>query len=179
MNRLAFNRGYLCGAMDRVADGGIEWRQYIAEELVDLKILWLDPCNKPINLGIEDTENRAHRHNLKEHGDFEAVALEMRQIRSVDLRMVDIADFMVVHIDTSVHACGTYEELFWANRMMKPILIHVTGGKRDAPDWLFGTIPHQLIFSSWGEIVAYLQRVAQDEHTDTLKRWRFFNFTGE
>ena len=23
MNRLAFNRGYLCGAMDRVKDGGI------------------------------------------------------------------------------------------------------------------------------------------------------------
>ena len=179
MNRLAFNRGYLCGAMDRVTDGGVEWRQYVADTLTDLKILWLDPCNKPINIGIEDLENRRHRHDLKVHGDFDAVASEMRQIRSVDLRMVDIADFVVAHIDTSIHACGTYEELFWANRMMKPILIHVANGKRDAPDWLYGTVPHQLIFSTWEEIVAYLQHVARDEHVDNLKRWRFFNFTGE
>jgi hypothetical protein len=179
MNRLAFNRGYLCGAMDRVADGGVEWREYIMSALVDLKILWLDPTNKPISLGIEDIENRQHRHFAKQKGDFDAVCLEMRQIRSVDLRMVDIADFMVVNIDVSVHACGTYEELFWANRMMKPILVRCAQGKRDAPDWLFGTLPHRLIFSTWDEVIAYLRHVAKDEHVDHLKRWRFFNFTGE
>ena len=31
LNRLAWNRGYLCGAMDRVADGGVEWREKIKE----------------------------------------------------------------------------------------------------------------------------------------------------
>jgi len=179
MNRLAFNRGFLCGAMDRVADGGVEWRQYIAHALADLKILWLDPCNKPIRIGTEDPENRDRRRSLKTHGDFDTVALEMRQIRTVNLRMVDIADFIIVHIDISVHACGTYEEVFWANRMMKPILVHSVGGKQNAPDYLFGTVPHQLIFSTWEEIVAYLQHVARDEHVKDLKRWRFFNFTGE
>jgi hypothetical protein len=71
------------------------------------------------------------------------------------------------------------EELFWANRMKKPILVRVEQGKRNAPDWLFGTLPHQLIFSTWNEVVTYLRHVAKDEYVDHLRRWRFFNFTGE
>lgn len=179
MNRLAFNRGYLCGAMDRVQDGGVEWREYLRSQLIDLKILWLDPTDKPINIGVEDLENRQHRHRCKQAGDFEAVRQEMKQIRSVDLRMVDICDFMVVNLDMNVHACGTYEELFWANRMKKPCLVRVAQGKRDCPDWLFGTLPHQLIFSTWEEVTAYLRHIAKDDHIDHFCRWRFFNFTGE
>ena len=37
MNRLAMNRGYLCGAMDRVLDGGVGWRQDIMESLSRLE----------------------------------------------------------------------------------------------------------------------------------------------
>jgi len=179
VNRLAFNRGYLCGAMDRAKDGGVGWREYLKSALVDLKILWLDPTDKPIDIGVEDLENRQHRHLLKERGDFDAVCGEMKQIRSIDLRMVDIADFMVVNLDLDVHACGTLEELFWANRMKKPVLVRTEQGKRNTPDWLFGTLPHQLMFSTWDEVIAYLRHVARDEHVDHLKRWRFFNFTGE
>jgi hypothetical protein len=179
MNRLAFNRGYLCGAMDRVKDGGIEWREQIKSSLVDLKVLWLDPTNKPINIGIEDLENREYRRHCKQKGDFESVRSEMKQIRPVDLRLVDVCDFLVVNVDLDVHACGTYEELFWGNRMKKPILVRLVQGKRECPDWLLGTLPHQLIFSTWEEVIAYLRHVAHDDHVDTLRRWMFFNFTGE
>lgn len=179
MNRLAFNRGYLCGAMDRVADGGVEWRKYIKSALIDLKILFLDPTNKPIDIGIEDFENREHRHCCKGAGDFDTLGIEMKLVRHVDLRMVDICDFLVVNIDLDVHACGTYEELGWGNRMKKPCLVRVLQGKRHAPDWLFGMLPHQLIFSTWDEVIAYLRHIARDDHIDHLKRWMFFNFTGE
>ena len=47
----------------------------------------------------------------------------MKQIRPVDLRMVDICDFLIVNLDLEVHATGTYEELYWANRCIKPILV--------------------------------------------------------
>lgn len=179
MNRLAFNRGYLCGAMDRVADGGVEWREYVKSALVDLKILWLDPTNKPIDIGLEDLENREYRHHCKQQGDFETVCTEMKLIRHVDLRMVDICDFLVINIDLDVHACGTYEELGWGNRMKKPCLVRIVQGKRGAPDWLFGMLPHQLIFSTWDEVIVYLRHIARADHIDHLKRWMFFNFTGE
>jgi len=108
MNRLALNRGYLCGAMDRVIDGGIGWRQDLIDSLSDLNILWLDPCRKPIDIGVEDLENRELRHKAKRSGDFEFVRNQMKQIRPVDLRMVDVADFLIVNIDLQVHATGTY-----------------------------------------------------------------------
>ena len=122
MNRLALNRGYLCGAMDRVTGRRRGLASRPDQSLKDLKILWLDPTRKPIDIGVEDLENRALRHKAKRAGDFEFVRTQMKQIRPVDLRMVDICDFLVVNLDLEVHACGTYEELFWANRMKKPVL---------------------------------------------------------
>lgn len=179
MNRLALNRGYLCGAMDRVTDGGVGWRQDLIESLKNLKILWLDPCRKPIDVGVEDLENRALRHKAKRAGDYEFVRTQMKQIRPVDLRMVDICDFVVVNLDLAVHACGTYEELFWANRMKKPVLVRVEQGIEHTPDWLFGTLPFELIFSTWDEVKKYLRHIAHDPVIDRLNRWYFFNWMGE
>lgn len=178
MNRLAFNRGYLCGAMDRVADGGVAWRQELQASLADLEIFWLDPTRKPIDIGVEDAENRTERRAAKARGDYDSVRINMRPIRSVDLRMVDICDFLVVNIDTDVHACGTYEELFWANRCKKPIITRIVQGKTNTPDWLLGTVPHCLIFSTWTEVIGYLRHIAHDNVIDTMDRWYFFDWMG-
>jgi hypothetical protein len=178
MNRLAFNRGYLCGAMDRVKDGGIEWRRQLRETLADLQVFWLDPTCKPIDIGVEDIENRQRRHADKQVGEFASVASDMRQIRSVDLRMVDICDFLVVNIDTDIHCCGTYEELFWANRCKKPIVTRIAQGKQNTPDWLLGTVKHELIFSTWEEVYGYIRHIAHDESIDRLGRWYFFDWMG-
>lgn len=179
MNRLALNRGYLCGAMDRVLDGGIGWRQDIMESLADLKVLWLDPCRKPIDIGVEDLENRALRQKAKRAGDFEFIRNQMKQIRPVDLRMVDVADFLIVNLDLDIHATGTYEELFWANRCKKPIIVRVAQGVEHTPDWLFGTLPFEMIFSTWDEVKGYLNHIAHDPVIDRLGRWYFFNWMGE
>jgi len=179
MNRLALNRGYLCGAMDRTTDGGIGWRQDLIESLKDLKILWLDPTRKPINIGGEDLENRTLRQKAKCAGNYEFVRNQMKQIRPVDLRMVDIADFLVVNLDLRVHACGTYEELTWANRMKKPILVRVEQGIEHTPDWLFGVLPFEMIFSTWDEVKRYLRHIAHDPVIDCLNRWYFFDWMGE
>jgi hypothetical protein len=48
-------------------------------------------------------------------------------------------------------------------------------GKNSAPDWLFGTIPHQTIFSSWDDIKEYLTHINSSENIDTYKRWYFFS----
>jgi hypothetical protein len=179
INRLALNRGYLCGAMDRVTDGGIGWRQDLIESLKDLGILGLDPTRKPIDIGVEDLENRALRQKAKCAGDYEFVRSQMKQIRPVDLRMVDIADFIVVNLDLEVHACGTYEELYWGNRMKKPILVRIEQGIEHTPDWLFGVLPFEMIFSTWDEVKTYLRHIAHDPVIDRLNRWYFFDWMGE
>jgi hypothetical protein len=166
--------------MDRVPDGGVAWRQHIQADLDDLRIQWMDPCNKPIDLGEEGAENRELRRVAKREGNYELVAKQMKVIRCVDLRMVDISDWMIVNIDVDVHACGTYEETTTGNRQKMPMLFHVEQGKSQAPDWLFATVPHQLIFSTWRELKDYVRHIATApvEEVDTLNRWYFFNFTG-
>lgn len=177
MNRLLHTRGYLCGAMDRVADGGEEWRIKLQQRLVDLGIFWLDPTHKPIDIGIEDADNRARVDRLKALGRFEEAGDAYKAVRHVDLRMVDISDFLVVNIDLDVHACGTYEESFLANRQKKPVLIHMEQGKEHTPNWLLATFPHQMIFSTWDGLSLYLRHVATGDDVDTFNRWAFFDFT--
>ncbi len=176
-NRLKGMRAYLGGAMDRVPDGGVGWRRKIGEWLRRHGVVTLDPSDKPINIGIEEVEDRAIRHAKVAAGDFEPVVAEMKKIRCVDLRMVDLSDFLVINLDLDVHACGTYEELFLANREKKPILLRVEQGKRKCPDWLFGTIPHEQIYSSWHELHEYLRHIDYGDGVTHDRRWMFFDYS--
>lgn len=179
MNRLVNTRGYLCGAMDRVKDGGVQWRQVLKDTLGDLKVYWMDPCCKPIDIGLEDAENRKERHVWKKTGRFDLVRRDMKIIRHVDLRMVDISDFVVVNLDMDVHACGTYEECTLANRQKKPIIAHIEQGKENAPDWLLAMHQPDTIFSTWAQVHRYLRHVSYDVEFDTMGRWVLFDFHGE
>ncbi|MHC4704177.1 MAG: hypothetical protein ACYTFQ_26760 [Planctomycetota bacterium] len=117
---------------------------------------------------------------LGREGQYDLVAEQMKIIRCVDLRMVDISDFLIVNIDLDVHACGTYEETTTANRQKKPMLFHIEQGKRNTPDWLIAAVPHQLIFSKWADLKMYVRHVATApiDQVEHLNRWYFFDFTG-
>ncbi len=179
MNRLKRTRCYLIGGMDRAADAGVGWRRRTKAELADLEIDFFDPTRKPIDVGVEDDDSRRLRRMAKQRGHFDLVRAEMKPIRGVDLRMVDTSDFDICHLDLETYAFGTVEEITLANRQKKPILVHMEGGKDQAPDWLFAMIPHELIFGTWDELYAYVRHIAHDELIDTLGRWYFFNFHGD
>ncbi len=121
-HRLYGMRCYLSGAMDKTIDHGVQWREDLSVFLKKLGVIVLDPCKKPLNIANE-MENRSLREELKEKNNYKQLAENFKIIRTVDLRMVDMADFLVVKLDTNIHTCGTYEELSWANRMKRPILI--------------------------------------------------------
>jgi hypothetical protein len=176
VNRLKHTRGYLCGAMDRESDGGEGWRIKLQQELASLETYWLDPTHKPIDTGIEDVEMRAFADERKACGDYNAIISQIKTIRCVDLRMVDISDFLVVNLDIDIHPCGSYEELFLANRQKKPIIVHMEQGKKHTPTWLLGTLPHQMIFSTWSEVYQYIRHIAHDPIIGHVDRWFFFNF---
>ena len=175
MNRLNNQRVYLAGAMDRVADRGNGWRDNITPFLESLGIIVFNPIKKPTVLGQEDELTHKQKIKLKNTGKYDELSQLMKTIRSVDLRLVDISDFLIVNLDLDIHPCGTYEEIFWANRQKKPIIIHMVQGKENAPDWLFGTIPHEMIFSSWDDIKSYLSSINETEEINNYNRWYFFN----
>jgi nucleoside 2-deoxyribosyltransferase len=174
--RLKNQRCYLAGAIDRVPDRGTQWREFITPFLESLGVEVFNPLKKPTNLGAEDESVAKYKKTLKENKQFDTLSELMRNIRSVDLRMVDVSDFLIVNLDIDTHPCGTLEEIFWANRQKKPILVHMVQGKTSAPDWLFGTIPHQLIFNDWSEIMSYLTDInCNHNKPNTYNRWVFFN----
>jgi len=174
INRLKNQRVYLAGAMDRAADRGNGWRDNITPFLESLNIIVFNPIKKPSLIGKEDEATHQLKKILKSELKYDDLSQLMKTIRSVDLRLVDISDFLIVNLDLDIHPCGTYEEIFWANRQKKPIIIHMVQGKQNAPDWLFGTIPHQMIFSSWNDIQKYLISIANNTDIITYNRWHFF-----
>lgn len=175
LNRLKNQRVYLAGAMDRAYDRGNGWRDYITPLLEQLGIVVFNPIKKPGSIGMEDAATHELKLHLKKNQEYAALSLLMKTIRSVDLRLVDISDFLIVNLDLDIHPCGTYEEIFWANRQKKPILIRVVQGKQSTPDWLFGTIPHELFFDTWDDIIKYLSHINTDINVNTLNRWWFCN----
>ncbi len=175
MNKLNNQKVYLAGAMDRVPDRGVAWRDSITPFLESLNVVVFNPLKKPLEIGLETDDAHAIKTRYKAEEKYDEISKMMKTIRTTDLRLVDISNFLVVNLDLDVHPCGTYEEIFWANRQKKPILIHMEQGKKNAPDWLFGTIPHQMIFSSWDEIKEYLRNIDSGKYFKTYDRWYFFN----
>jgi nucleoside 2-deoxyribosyltransferase len=175
MKRLKNQRVYLAGAMDRVPDRGIGWRDDITPFLESLGVVVFNPIKKPSGIGAEDEATSQLKKRLKLDRNYDELSSLMKKIRSIDLRLVDISDFLIVNLDLDIHPCGTYEEIFWANRQKKPIIIHMVQGKENAPDWLFGTIPHDMIFSSWEDIKKYLNTVNYNFDIKSYNRWYFFS----
>lgn len=174
MQRLKNQRVYLAGPVDRVPDNGRQWRENITPFLSSLEIKVFDPLKKPIEIGAENEKAFAIKKDLKDNRKYDELSSLMKVVRGVDLRLVDISDFIIVHMDLDVHMCGTYEELFLANRQKKPIIVHMEQGKENTPDWLFGTIPHQMIFSCWDGVKDYLLYIHKHEDIKTFNRWYFF-----
>lgn len=177
MNRLKNNFVYLAGAMDRVDDRGKGWRNDITPFLRSMGVKIFNPLSKPFTYGTEDDETHRLKKKLKDQQDYNRLSEIMKEIRSVDLHMVDKSNFVIAYLDLDSHPCGTYEEIFWANRQKTPILIHIKQGKQFAPDWLFGTIPHQMMFSNWDDLKRYLTHINEDVGIETLDRWKFIDYS--
>lgn len=176
MNRLKNQRVYLAGAIDRVADRGATWRENITPFLNSLGVKVFNPLIKPTTVGLEDYHVGLMKKELKENHRYDELAEVMKSIRSTDLRLVDISDFIVVNLNLEHYACGTWEELSLANRSKKPILVHIEQGKQYTPDWLFGMLPHQWFFSKWSDLTNYLIHINSDQNIEHYNRWQFFNY---
>lgn len=174
LNNLKHMRTYLVGAMDRVPDGGVGWREKITNSLEEMNIKVFNPCKKPINSIKEDEQTRIWIDYYKETEQYDKIKKHYGSIRNADLRCVDVSDFIIAQVDIKVHMCGSYEEIVTANRQKKPILVWCKQGKSQAPNWLFFMLPHEHIFSSIEELINYLQYVDKTTELKKLKRWFFF-----
>lgn len=172
MNILNKTKCYLVGHMEHTPDGR-SWREYVAAALNDIGVTTFDPYHKPfINARKEDEEARKHLKENMLDGKFDLVAEHMKQVRAEDLRICDLSDFIFAVINPKVASWGSAEEIFWSNRMKKPIFIVIEGGKKQAPLWLMGTIPHKYFYNDIEEALTMIKNIDCGHQTIDSDRWK-------
>lgn len=161
MNYLFNTVSYLCGPIDRAIDDGVSWRKDIREKCNEKKfnIIFLDPTDKPKHIGQEIGEEKTKLRRLLENDEWDEARKVATKIRHYDLRMVDTCNFVIIYIDINIHLCGSYDEMFTAERQKKPILVIMNQKKNQIPAWLVSFVRPEEIFESIDECVEYLQKI--------------------
>jgi nucleoside 2-deoxyribosyltransferase len=121
------------------------------------------------DVGIEQERINEYKKNK----NWEALSSLMQKIVRSDLRQVDLSDFLIVRIDSSIHTCGTYHELILADLQKKPVLAIIKGGKQKCPSWLFGIIDYNFMFDSIDECIEFLYNVNEGK-VELNDRWVLF-----
>lgn len=189
MNRLSGMRCYLAGTMEKAKDDGVGWRKRAAATLEELGIVVLDPTNRPCRLSYADTssEELTLLKRLRQERDFDTVAKYAQEIVHQDLRMVDVADFLVVHIDASVPTVGTIDEFVTASNQRKPIFLSCEQGIIGMPLWLFGRVGKDWRKSMYESLDSSLSTIVsiatcKDDELDSMldrKKWLFLGLNQE
>lgn len=130
-------RVYLSGPMDFVASRAVEkrsgWRVRVGEFLRSFGAAVFDPWSKPKVRGLheygrEDVTTIKLRQKWtfasgKEGARKRAECAEtFWETMHVDLRMVDISDFVIAYCPTNIYSVGTPHEIVVARQQHKPVL---------------------------------------------------------
>lgn len=177
MNRLNGLRCYLAGPIDNAPDDGVTWRKEIGEKLRPMGVTVFDPCKKPLSYAKykEIDDEKAKMMELKQTGRYFELTQRMKDIVHVDLRMVDVSDFLVVYLDPNVVMFGTIHELLNSLHQRKPTLVVVEGGRSCAPNWLFGIMDYNFMFDSFNDLESFLRQMDDGTIGGDLSRWVFFD----
>lgn len=130
-------RVYLSGPMDFVASREREkrygWRVRVSQFLKRCGATVFDPWNKPevrglLEYGREDASTVREREGwtfARGPAGSKARARLAEHFWStmhIDLRMVDISDFVIAYVPTNIYSVGTVHEIVTARQQHKPVL---------------------------------------------------------
>lgn len=97
-------KAYLCGAMEAVPDGGIQWRDRITPKLRALGIEVLDPTKtEKTKTGYDVAECKEKLKGWKLSGHWDEYNETMRKIVSYDIQDVVRSTFLIVYYDEELH----------------------------------------------------------------------------
>lgn len=136
-NHLKGARVYLSGPMDFVASRAKEkkygWRNRVSQFFKSYGVTVFDPWNKPkirglYEYGREDEitikarEDWTYEAGIKGIAARGACAATFWETLHIDLRMVDISDFIIAYCPTNIYSVGTVHEIVAARQQRKPVL---------------------------------------------------------
>ena len=165
---------YLAGNIEN-SNAPNYWRDMVKTELAETGIIFFDPLKKPFLDSVnEDKQHMDRMLKMRTDGDFAELSAIMRKIRVEDLSLVDRSDFLIASISSKTASWGTAEEVFWANRMKKPIFLVVAEGRKACPLWIFGTLRTDQIYDSIEDVIAEIRKLDSGDKKIDLSRWKIF-----
>jgi hypothetical protein len=170
-NLLWRTRCYLIGHMENIDGRG--WRTYVKDQLKDTGIIFFDPYIKPFVHDVpEDEESRLQMKHWMETGQYDLAQQRMWEVRGYDLRLCDLCDFFIAHIQPKIASWGSAEELVTINRAKKPLFLSVEGSKKLTPLWHMGTFPHKYVYDSVDEIITTIKAIDNGIVKMNSDRWK-------
>lgn len=136
-NILAGSRVYLSGPMDFVSSRQLEkkygWRARISKFLQEKNVTVFDPWQKPEIIGLHEYgKEDINTTSVREEWNYGNTKLNSQQRSNcanyfwstlhIDLRMVDISDFIIAFCPTNIYSVGTVHEIILARQQHKPVL---------------------------------------------------------
>lgn len=130
-------RVYLSGPMDfvhcRKTEKETGWRVRIGQFLQSLGVTVFDPWAKPQVLGMYEYGREGEKTtHIREEWTFESTedgrkrrrrcSDVFRETMHIDLRMVDVSDFIIAYCPTNIYSVGTPHEVIVACEQHKPVL---------------------------------------------------------
>ena len=153
----------------------LNWRDVLKDKLGELSIKVLSPMHANFVSHTDEAMETHHKlKHLRANGQYDAVAGHMKKIVQQDLRLIDLADFVIFNIEILKPTFGTLHELVVANMQKKPIFLIVNhpDGKKATPLWLLGLLKHQYIYNSMDEVIHILQQIDSGNKIIDSDRWR-------
>jgi len=147
---------YLSGGMEYKKNLGKGWREWLTEELQEIRHDAVDP----VKMESPDEKGEPIQHNLTElklQGKLEEVrTIVRRSLFRKDMFGIQIADALVVFYDESVQrGAGTLSESWEAFREGKPVYLVTEFPLDKVPTWLIGETT--AVFSDFEDLLVYLK----------------------
>ena len=160
---------YLCGSMYGDINDGQDWRTMISPKLSKMGIKISNPCNKKTNGSSEVGDDKKRFKKLIMEENWEGIKEVFWPIIRADLRMVDLANFVILNYDPDVPTIGTVHELVVSNFEKKVILLKYDKAKLDRFNpWMCVFIKNHHFFSEWDSMFEYLEEVDKGKKDTSL-----------
>jgi hypothetical protein len=172
-NILEHTKCTVIGPMENnTVTGGQSIRQYFKDQLRPMGITVFDHYDNPLlgadhTEGVELTKDLLHWRNTGQYDKIERLS----NIRDADLALITKSDFIVFDYRPRMQMCGSWEELFFAHSLQKPIFVFVDGGVSKASIWLFWTLSHRYIYDTKEQVITMLQQL-NDGTLPLDPRWK-------
>lgn len=178
MNRLKGMRVYLSGNCENADKAGADWRKEVTPKLKKLGLVVFDPVHSPIELSFCDKEKEFEIvKELRAKSEYITLAKIMKEVVRSDLRLCDVADIVIVYLNSKKPTYGTIDEIVTACNQKKPVFVVCEQGMNQMPLWLFGRIPLEYMCDSLETVLSKLE-IINSVDKDNLpgwidKRWMF------